>query len=292
MLPHTAPGGQPNIVAQCTLPTDGVVSRAVIITDIGVLSIGQSGLTLTEIAPGWRSDDVISLTGAPVQVSDGLTVMDFTPPERGSFSKVYPSGAEAVADMPDGATVMIDGFAGPGGMPHYLMVALRDHGANGLTMISNTAGIARIMGFGAPPGRQAIDHSILIENGQIRKAIASYPVSPSPARPSAFELAWQRGEVEIEVVPQGTLAERIRAGGAGVAAFYTPTGAGTLLTEGKETRTINGREYVLEPALRRGLLPNSRLQSRHPGQRRLQRHLPQLQRRHGPRSRRHRHRGR
>ena len=250
MLPHTTPDGQPNIVAQCTLPIDGTASRGVIITDIGVLSLDQSGLTLTEVAPGWRSDDIVSLTAAPVQVSDGLMVMDFSPPEPGSLSKVYPSGAEAVRDMPDGAVVMIDGFAGPGGMPHYLMLALRDHGAKDLTMVSNTAGIARIIGFGTPPGYQAIDHSILIENGQIRKAIASYPVSPSPARPSAFELAWQRGEVEIEVVPQGTLAERIRAGGAGVAAFYTPTGAGTLLTEGKETRTINGREYVLEPALR------------------------------------------
>ncbi len=250
MLPHIATDGQPNIVERCTLPIDGAASRGTIITDIGVLSIDESGLTLTEVAPGWRSDDVGDLTGAPIEVSDRLTVMDFSPPEPGSFSKVYSSGAEAVDDMPDGSTVMIDGFAGPGGMPHYLMVALRDHGAKDLTMVSNTAGIARIIGFGTPPGYQAIDHSILIENGQIRKAIASYPVSPSPARPSTFELAWQRGEVEIEVVPQGTLAERIRAGGAGVAAFYTPTGAGTLLTEGKETRTINGREYVLEPALR------------------------------------------
>ena len=250
MLPHTAPDGQPNIVAQCTLPIDGVASRGVVITDIGILNIDQSGLTLAEVAPGWRSDDVAALTGASVKVSDGLAVMDFTPPEPGSFNKVYSSGVAAISDMPDGAVVMIDGFAGPGGMPHYLMVALRGHGAKDLTMVSNTAGIARIIGFGTPPGYQAIDHSILIENGQIRKAIASYPVSPSPARPSAFELAWQRGEVEIEVVPQGTLAERIRAGGAGVAAFYTPTGAGTLLTEGKETRTINGKEYVLEPALR------------------------------------------
>ena len=249
-LPQIATGGQPNIVERCTLPIDGVVRRGIVITDIGVLSIDESGPTLTEVAPGWRSDDIVALTGTPMEVSDGLGVMDFTPPSPGSFSKVYSSGAEAVGDMPDGSTVMIDGFAGPGGMPHYLMVALRDYGAKDLTMVSNTAGIARIIGFGTPPGYQAIDHSILIENGQIKKAIASYPVSPSPARPSAFELAWQRGEVEIEVVPQGTLAERIRAGGAGVAAFYTPTGAGTLLTEGKETRTINGREYVLEPALR------------------------------------------
>ena len=106
------------------------------------------------------------------------------------------------------------------------------------------------MGFGTPPGRQAIDHSILIDNHQVKKAIASYPVSPSPARPSSFELALQRGEVECEVVPQGTLAERLRAGGAGVSAFYTPTGVGTLLAEGKEVRSFDGKDYVLEQALR------------------------------------------
>ncbi|HIB13596.1 MAG TPA: CoA transferase subunit A, partial [Dehalococcoidia bacterium] len=100
------------------------------------------------------------------------------------------------------------------------------------------------------PGRLAIDHSILVDNHQIKKAVASFPVSPSPSRPSSFELALQRGEVEVEVVPQGTLAERIRAGAAGVAAFYTPTAAGTQLAEGKETRVFDGKEYVLEEALR------------------------------------------
>ena len=84
----------------------------------------------------------------------------------------------------------------------------------------------------------------------MKKAIASYPVSPSASRPTAFELAYRRGEVELELVPQGTLAERLRAGGAGVAAFYTPTGVGTLISEGKETRVIDGKEYVLEEALR------------------------------------------
>ncbi len=106
-----------------------------------------------------------------------------------------------------------------------------------------------MVNFGTPPGRRAIDHSILVDNKQVRKAIASYPVSPSASRPTSFELAFQRGEVELEVVPQGTLAERLRAGGAGIAAFYTPTGAGTLLAAGKETRRIDGREYVLEHGL-------------------------------------------
>ena len=127
---------------------------------------------------------------------------------------------------------MIDGFAGPGGMAHYLLVSLRDQGAKDLTIISNTAGIARVINFGTPPGRQAIDHSILIDNNQVRKAIASYPVSPSVSRPSAFELAYRKGEVELELVPQGTLAERLRAGGAGIGGFYTPTGVGTQIAEG------------------------------------------------------------
>ena len=135
-------------------------------------------------------------------------------------------------------------------MAHYLLVSLRDQGAKDLTIISNTAGIARVINFGTPPGRQAIDHSILIDNNQVRKAIASYPVSPSVSRPSAFELAYRKGEVELELVPQGTLAERLRAGGAGIGGFYTPTGVGTQIAEGKETRIIDGKEYLLETGLR------------------------------------------
>ena len=145
--------------------------------------------------------------------------------------------------MPEGATVNVDGFAGPGGMAHYLMTGLRDLGVRGLKLISNTAGVARVSAFGSP---NIIDHSILVENHQVAKATASYPVSPSASRPSAFENALNQGETELEVVPQGTLAERLRSGGAGVAAFYTPTGAGTLLADGKETRDIDGREYILE----------------------------------------------
>ena len=90
----------------------------------------------------------------------------------------------------------------------------------------------------------------MIENGQVAKAIASFPVSPSVSRPSEFELAYRRGEVDLELVPQGTLAERLRAGGAGIHAFYTPTGVGTLIAEGKESRTIDGRDYILEYGLR------------------------------------------
>lgn len=161
-----------------------------------------------------------------------------------------PSFGEAVADIPDGAILMIDGFAGPGGTPQNLIRALRDHSASDLTIISNTAGLASVIGFGTIPGDRPIDIGILVENEQVRKVIASFPVSPSPSRPTAFETAYREGKIELEVVPQGTLAERIRAGGAGIPAFYTPTGVGTLMGEGKESRVFDGREYLLELALK------------------------------------------
>ena len=163
-----------------------------------------------------------------------------------SIDKVYASFADAVADVPSGAVIMMDGFGGPGGMPQQLILALRDQGARDLTIISNTAGLP---GFGAVAGQEVINHGVLVENGQVRKIIASFPVSPSASRPNAFELAYREGKVELEVIPQGTLAERIRAGGAGIPAFYTPTGAGTVVAEGKEVRTFNGRECLLETGL-------------------------------------------
>ena len=220
--------------------------RVLVITDIAVIGVTDSGLELLEVAHGWSSDDVAAMTEAPLAVSANLCEMTFEVPALPWPSKVYDSAAEAVADIPDGAVINVDGFGGPGGMAHYLMVALRDHGAKGLTMISNTAGIAQVARFGAPEGVTPIDHTILVENGQIGHAIATYPVSPSINRPSAFERAFLSGESTLEVSPQGTLAERLRSGGAGVGAFYTPTGVGTLLGEGKELREINGRSYVLE----------------------------------------------
>jgi 3-oxoacid CoA-transferase A subunit/3-oxoacid CoA-transferase B subunit len=250
LMSHTNADGNSNLLDQCSIPVDGVGCVDQIASDIAVVNVTNQGFVLTEVAPGWRADDVIALTQAPLKVSPDLREMTFDSGLDHARQKVYPSGLEALGDLPNGATVMIDGFAGPGGMPHYLLVSLRDHGATDLTIISNTAGIARVVNFGTPPGKQAIDHTILIDNKQVKKAIASYPVSPSASRPSAFELAYRRGEVELELVPQGTLAERLRAGGAGIAAFYTPTGVGTLISEGKETRVINGREYLLEHGLR------------------------------------------
>ena len=272
LLPHAGADGAPNIVAALSYPVDGVGCVNAVITDAAVIEIGaheigarETGpqatgergatsvrrrLTLTELAPGWSVDEVRAITGTQLAAAPSLRPMDFTPPAGSAPGKVYPDGASALADVPDGATVFIDGFGGPGGMAHYLLLSLRDRGSRNLTIVSNTAGIARVVSFGTPPGRTAIDHSVLIENGQVAKAIASFPVSPSVSRPSEFELAYRRGEVDLELAPQGTLAERLRAGGAGIHAFYTPTGAGTLIAAGKETRASDGRDCVLEYGLR------------------------------------------
>ena len=246
LMGHSRDNGAPNILESCTLPVDGARCVSLIVTDTSAIRVTDGGLELAELAPGWTADDVAALTGGSLSVSSGLREMTFDVPALPWPNKVYASAAEALRDVPDGAVVNVDGFGGPGGMAHYLMTALRDHGAKGLTIISNTAGIARVARFGAPEGVTPIDHTILVENGQIAKAIASYPVSPSINRPSAFERAYQEGESDLEVSPQGTLAERLRSGGAGVAGFYTPTAVGTLLGEGKELRDIDGRSYVLE----------------------------------------------
>ena len=246
LMEHTDAAGNPRILQQCSLPIDGSGCVSLIVTHAAVLRVTHEGLELVEVAPGWTSDDIAAVTEAPLSISSGLREMAFEAPVLPWPNKVYATAADALGDVPDGAVVNVDGFGGPGGMAHYLMTALRDHGAKGLTMISNTAGIARVARFGVPEGVTAIDHTILVENGQIAKAIASYPVSPSINRPSAFERAYQEGESDLEVSPQGTLAERLRSGGAGVAAFYTPTAVGTLLGEGKEVREIDGRHYVLE----------------------------------------------
>ena len=253
VMPHTGADGSPNLVSNALPLADGRRCVDLVITAAAVIRIDQTGFVLLETAPGWTAETVAARIAAPLTLSPDLREMSLDPPDFSAAalpsSKVYPDGPSALHDLNAGATVMIDGFGGPGGMAHYLLVSLRDKGTGGLTIISNTAGIARSVNFGTPPGRLAIDHSILIDNGQVAKAIATYPVSPSASRPSSFELAYRRGEVELELVPQGTLAERLRAGGAGIAAFYTPTGVGTLIAAGKETRTIDGKEYLLETGL-------------------------------------------
>ncbi len=250
IMAHTDPQGGPRIVRKCTYPIAAAGCVELIVTDAAVIQVTGHGLVLREVAPGRSVEEVQAATGVPLVAAPDLREIQLTPSHGEAASKVYGSAAEAVADIPDGATVMLDGFGGPGGMAHCLLLALRDQGAKDLTIISNTAGIAQVASFGTPPGYRAMDHSMLVDSGQIRKAVASFPVSPSPSRPTSFELAFRRGEVEMELVPQGTLAERIRAGGYGIAAFYTPTGAGTLIAEGRETRIIDGREQVLEYGLR------------------------------------------
>jgi 3-oxoacid CoA-transferase A subunit len=164
--------------------------------------------------------------------------------------KVLASFLQAVADIPNGATVMIGGFGHAVDKPQNLIRALRDHGAKGLTMIVNGAGVSGSLGIGSLGGKPFIDEEILLVNRQIKKAICSVPASLVMSKPGAFEKQYLAGEVELEYVPQGTLAERIRAGGAGLGGFYTPTGVGTLVEKGKEKRIIDGREMLLEFALR------------------------------------------
>ncbi len=246
LMTHALDGGISRVVDRCSLPIDGSRCVTTVVTDVAVLRVTGAGLELAEVAPGWTVDDIISLTDVPLSVPADVREMSFEVPNLPHPNKVFATAEEALRDVSDGAIVNVDGFGGPGGMAHYLMIALRDKGTRGLTMISNTAGIARVARFGVPEGLTAIDHTILVENGQVAKAIASYPVSPSINRPTAFERAYQEGESDLEVSPQGTLAERLRSGGAGVGAFYTPTGVGTLLGDGKELREIDGRQYVLE----------------------------------------------
>ena len=149
---------------------------------------------------------------------------------------VYQDPSEALADIPDGATIMTGGFAGRG-VPAALVLALHTRGVRDLTLITNdTSG-----GWG---GR--VDASILVEARHVRKVVASWPVPASAATLVPLEQQYRAGEIELELVPQGTLAERIRAGGAGIGAFYTPTGVGTLFAAGKESRTFDGQEYLLE----------------------------------------------
>lgn len=167
-----------------------------------------------------------------------------------SLNKEIKFFSDAVSGVFDGAIVLISGFGGTGGSPQNLIKALRDHGAKDLTIVSNTGGLASVIGFGSVKGQKSIDIGILVENSQVKKLIASYPVSPSASKKIAFEEAYLQGKVELELVPQGNMVERIRAGGAGIPAFYTPTGVGTDLSKGKEVRKFNDREYILEYAIK------------------------------------------
>lgn len=166
-----------------------------------------------------------------------------------AIEKIYKTPQQAVADIPSGATIMIGGFGHAVDKPQALLMALAGRKIRDLTIISNSAGAAGAMGIGSIDGEPFIDEEILIQNGLVKKVMCSVPGSLVMSKPNAFERFYNEGKIELEYVPQGTLAERIRAGGAGIGGFYTPTGVGTLIGEGKETRTINGRKMILEYAL-------------------------------------------
>ncbi len=168
-----------------------------------------------------------------------------------SINKIKKSYEEAIADIFDEATIMVDGFGGPGGMPSGLIWALHNKGIKNLTIISNSAGLPEVIRQQRVPPHGYIDCGVLFENKQVKKVIATFPISTAISSSiSPFEVQFMAGEVELEIVPQGTLAERIRAGGAGIGGFYTPTGVGTDFEKGKEKRIIDGKEYILEFSLR------------------------------------------
>jgi 3-oxoacid CoA-transferase subunit A len=148
------------------------------------------------------------------------------------MNKVVSSAEEAIRDVFDGATIMVGGF-GLCGMPENLIRALARKGVKNLTTISNNAGVD---GFGM---------GLLLANGQIRRHIGTYV-----GENKLLESMVLNGTVQLDLVPQGTFSERIRAGGAGIPAFFTPTGVGTIVSEGKETREFDGRQYVMERALK------------------------------------------
>ena len=150
------------------------------------------------------------------------------------IDKIVSSVREALADVPDGATILIGGF-GPAGMPAELIDGLIAQGAKDLTIVNNNAGNGET-GLAA-----------LLKARRVRKILCSFPRQVDS---HIFDALYRSGEIELELVPQGNLAERIRAAGAGIGGFYTRTGYGTLLAEGKETRTIDGRGYVLEYPIR------------------------------------------
>jgi 3-oxoacid CoA-transferase subunit A len=149
-----------------------------------------------------------------------------------SVNKVYKNAFEALTGLTDNMTVVVGGF-GLCGIPENLIMAMKEHGSKGLTCVSNNAGVDD-WGLG-----------ILLHTRQIKKMVSSYV-----GENATFEKQYMNGELEVEFCPQGTLAERMRAGGAGIPAFYTPTGVGTLVAEGKEVREFDGRPYVLEKGIR------------------------------------------
>ena len=168
-----------------------------------------------------------------------------------SKKQIYTSFDKAIEDLSSNTSIMIGGFGVQGGQPTNLMIALRDLNLKNLTLIGNVAGISMITGYGWKNSDKdnIIDQSIFFQKNQVKKIICSFPI-PSQRNPmSEIEKAWVNNEAEVEIIPQGTLAEKIRAAGSGIPAFYTKTGVGTIIEKDKETKIINGEKYLLEYAL-------------------------------------------
>jgi len=150
------------------------------------------------------------------------------------IDKIIPSVVSAVQDIGDGSTILVSGFGGAG-LPIFLLDALHDQGAKDLTLISNNA------------GNSGVGIAKLIGAGRVKKMVCSFPRQPESG---VFDDLYRAGKIELELVPQGTLAERIRAGGAGIGGFYTPTGFGTELAKGKDIREIDGVNHIFEKAIK------------------------------------------
>jgi 3-oxoadipate CoA-transferase alpha subunit len=162
-----------------------------------------------------------------------------------SVNKVLSSCDEAVADIFDGATVMVGGFGSFGGLPVNLIAALSRQGAKNLTIIANMGGVGfELSKRIKPEGYQ--DLGILFEKGQVSRFIGSVPALGGMPPDSPLERLHNEGKVELEILPQGTLAERIRCGAGGLGGVYTPVGVGTIVEKGKEKKVIGGCEYILE----------------------------------------------
>jgi 3-oxoacid CoA-transferase A subunit len=161
------------------------------------------------------------------------------------INKILKNCEEAVADIFDGASVMIGGFGSFAGLPVHLIDALSRRRVTDLTLIANMGGVGFELSKRIKPGGYQ-DAGILFEKGLVKKFIGSVPALGGMPPTSPLEKLYNDGKVEIEMVPQGTLAERIRCGAGGLGGFYTPVGVGTAVAKGKETRVMNGREYLLE----------------------------------------------
>ena len=212
-------GGAEDLSARCFCPTVKMIRMSI-----------RGALPATRTA-GKR--------GMPRPVSNSRSLVE-RERAKSNGKKLYATCKEAVAGIRDGATVMVGGFSARG-TPSNLLLALRDLGPKDLTVILNDA---------SGGWKNPVDVAILIQAGMVKKVVTCFAVFGSPKKVSVLERAAMEGQVAVDLVPQGTLAERIRAGGAGIGAFYTPTGAGTEASAERETRVIDGREMLLEYSLK------------------------------------------